>query len=178
MLGAICAAAALLLAASGLAKLRDPSPGVAAARLLLPGRTARWKHVAAVRVVATGECAVGTAFLALGGPVPAALVAAGFAGLTGVTIALLATGQRVPCGCFGRADAPASRSHALTNAVCCAAGIACAVTPVGALGGLLDASPAVAAVGAAQIVILAGLGYLAMTAWPALTVARRAVELR
>jgi hypothetical protein len=178
MLGALCAAAALLLVASGILKLRNPAASRAAARSLLRGRAARWTSGAAVRAVATGEFAAGVSFLAIGGVVPAAAVAVAFAGFTGVTIAMLAAGQRASCGCFGRADAPVGLSHTLVNAACCVAGLACVVEPVGALGGVLAARPAIAAVAAAQIVVLAGLGYLALTAWPALTARRRALELR
>jgi methylamine utilization protein MauE len=178
MLGVLCGAAALLLVVSGAAKLRSPEPAVLAAGALLRQRGSRRSRVAAVRVLASAELAVGVAFLFVGGRICAVLIAVAFAGLSAVALALATSGRRVSCGCFGSADAPAGFSHVVWNMACCTAGVACALRPVGALAGLSGVGAAVAFVGAAQLVLLASLGYLAMTAGPALSAARRALDHR
>lgn len=178
MLGVLCGAASLLLVVSGVAKLRNPEPAAVAAGALLRQRGSRRSRVAAVRMLASTELVVGVAFLVVGGRFCAALIAVAFAGLSTVALALAMSSRRVSCGCFGSADAPAGPSHVVWNMVCCAAGIACALRPVGALAGLPGHGATVALVGAAQLVLLASLGYLAMTAGPALAAARRALDPR
>lgn len=175
MFGSLCAAAAVLLVLSGAAKLRHPaaSAGTVAFVLRRPSRT-----VPLVRVLAVAELAVGVAFLARGGWLLAGLVALAFAGFAVVSVVLLAADRRSPCGCFGRSDAPISRAHVLTNVICCGAGIGVALRPVGALGGFAGAAPTVAVVGTMQIVLLAALGYLSLTAVPALAAIRRLADPR
>jgi hypothetical protein len=174
MTGLFCAAAALLLFGSGVAKLRTPDPSLAVvARLFRRTAANRSARVALVSVVAGVEVVAGAGFLALGGRMPAIAVAVLFAMFAGVAAVLLAASDRVACGCFGRADAPVGISHLAVNVLCCAAAVACAVRPVGPLGGLLASSGIIVIVGLVQVVLLSALGYLMMTALPALTAARR-----
>jgi hypothetical protein len=167
-----------LLVVSGFAKLRNPAPAAVAAGELLRQRGSRRGRVVAVRVLAAGELSVGLAFLIVGGRGCAALIAIAFAGMSAVAFVLVMSGRRISCGCFGSADAPAGFSHVVANLACSAAGWACTLRPVGPLAGLPGHGATVAVVGATQLMLLASLGYLAMTAGPALTAARRALELR
>jgi hypothetical protein len=174
MIGSLCAAAALLLLGSGVAKLRTPEPSLATVAALLRRRTSnRALRFSLVRAVAAGEVIAGAGFLVFGGRVPAAAVALLFAMFAAIAVILLIRSDRVACGCFGRSDAPIGISHLAVNVCCCAVAVACTIRPVGPLGGLLSASGVVAIVGVVQVVLLAALGYLVMTALPALAAARR-----
>ena len=170
MLGALAAAAALLLVGSGLAKLRAPAPVARTLVVLLPALGRRRRRLPALaRVLGAAELAVGTAVLAFGGVLPFALLAAAYVAFAGVAIRLRTGDRAVPCGCFGRVDAPVGAAHIVLTAGCAAVAAAAATGSVGPAGGLLEHSAFVAAVGLAQVVLLAWLGYLAITALPALT---------
>ena len=103
-------AAALLLAAAGLAKVRRPAGTAVALRQVgLP--VPEW----AVRAGAGAEVAAGcwaftSARLAAGA---VALSYLGFAGF--VALALRRGSPVSSCGCFGKADSPPTVSHALLN---------------------------------------------------------------
>jgi hypothetical protein len=175
MIGALSAAAALLLVCSGAAKLRAPAPAGRTIGALLPAvRRARPGVLAwLARSVGAGEVAVGGAVLALGGRGPAAALAAGYLIFAVVAVRLRTAGVGVPCGCFGRSDAPVGVQHIVLNAVCAGVAAAAAAQPVGAAGGLLQHGAFVAAIGLMQVALLAWLGYLAITALPALTALAR-----
>lgn len=169
MLGALAAAAALLLVGSGVAKLRSPAPVAQTLVVLLPALGRRRRRLPALaRVLGTAELAVGTAALAAGGRGPFALLAAGYLAFAAVAIRLRTGRPAVPCGCFGRVDAPVGAAHIVLNVGCAGVAMAAAAGSVGPLGGLLGSSAFVATVGLAQVVLLAWLGYLAITALPAL----------
>jgi hypothetical protein len=149
MVGSLEAAAAMLLACAGMAKIVAP----AAASALL-GRV--WSHASTpppvIRVAGASEVVI--AFAA-------------------ITTRLLLTGQRAPCGCFGRTDADVGIAHLVVNLIGVAIAGAAAVRPPGALCGLLDAGALTGVVAAGQAVLLAYLGFLSVTALPALAAARR-----
>ena len=170
MLGALSAAAALLLVGSGLAKMRSPAPAARTIGVLLPalGRPQRIP-LALARLVGGGELAAGVAVLAFGGRVAAAVLAGCYLAFAFVAVRLLAGGTGVPCGCFGHSDAPVSAAHVVLNVIGTGIAAAAAARPVGALGGLLGHGSLVAVVGLGQVALLAWLGYLAITALPALT---------
>lgn len=185
MIGVLGAAAALLLAGAGIGKLLAPD---AAARMLVrawPGglsaRSARgvrhWSGPA-VRAAGIAEVLVAAAFLARGGSVAAALLAGCYLMFGVVTVQLMRSGERTSCGCFGRAESPVGRAHLAVNVACCAVALAAVAQPVAPLGGLTGAEPATAVIGAAQAVLLAWLGYLTITALPALAAARRLEDPR
>ena len=170
MLGALAAAAALLLVGSGLAKLRSPAPVAQTLVALVPVLARRRRRLPALaRVLGGAELAVGTAVLAVGGRVPFACLAASYLAFAAVAIRLRTGNRAVPCGCFGRVDAPVGAAHIVLNAVAAGVAAAAAAGSVGPLGGFLGPSAFVAAVGLTQVVLLAWLGYLAITALPALT---------
>jgi hypothetical protein len=122
-------ATAGLLVAAGLPKVRDPLPLVRALRAAgLPG------HRTAVRGFALGEVALGAWALVAPGRVVAALVAAAYLLFTAFVGLVLARGGILgSCGCFGKPDTPATRTHLVLTAS--AAGVALAVAldaPAGA----------------------------------------------
>jgi hypothetical protein len=175
MIGALSAAAALLLVGSGLAKLAAPRPAARTIATLLPGlRRSRLPGVFAYAVGA-GEVAVGTAVLAFGGRLLDAALAGCYFAFALVAVRLRGMGSSVPCGCFGRSDAPVSGAHVVLDviAVCVCAGAA--ARPVGPVGGLFGHGALIAVVGIGQVALLAWLGYLAITALPALTALTREV---
>jgi hypothetical protein len=112
--------AALVLCATGVAKLRAPS--TAAVALAGAGLTA---SVVPVRAFASLELALGVWVVPAPSSVNCALLALTFLALSGV--ALMLTRRASSCGCFGDTQAPASNLHALLNAafaVLAAAGVA------------------------------------------------------
>lgn len=179
MVGALCAAAAALLVVSGIGKLRSPDPAarMIAALISVPRRRRGWL-TAGVCVIGCVEIATGASMLAVGGRGPAAAVAALYLVFTVVAIRLAATGERTACGCFGRADAPVGTAHVLLDIICLAAAVGAVLNPVGPAGGVLDGNTIAVITGLVQVILLAWLGYLSITALPALTVARRELEVR
>ncbi len=157
-------AAAVLLVVAGAGKLVDPAPLVRALRSLgLPGgRTA-------VRLGAAAEVVVGLAAVATGSRLAAAAVALSYAAFTAVVLRGLSRGGVLSsCGCFGKADTPPTRTHAVVTAAAAVGAVAVAVRPYGALPDLLDGAPgagvplllASAAVAATAYLVLAVLPLL------------------
>lgn len=172
VVSAIYASAAVLLVAAGAAKLSRPAPGVAD---LLGFRA----PTPLVRLVGASEAAVGIAALLVGGPAAWAvgLLYASFAAIV-LRAVLVKAGS---CGCFGRLDAPPSRVHVLGNLALAAVSFAAAGTdaaPVQAVAQSISDHPAVGAVLAAEIVLMAGLGLVAFTALPEALGARTARAAR
>jgi hypothetical protein len=172
MIGSLELAAALLLAAAGLAKLVAPQQGAAMLRRAWPrvplARPALRLGGAVEIAVALGACLRGDRWTAL---------ALGTCYLVFMVVAfrLMRRGQRSSCGCFGRADSPVGIAHVVLDGGCVGVAVAAAGQPPGALGGLLGDGVLVGVVGVGQAVLLAYLGFLSITALPALTAARRHV---
>jgi len=164
MIGALCAAAAVLLLWSGLAKVARPA---ATARMLagVLGRPVQGSH-ALVRLLGLVELTIGAAVLVTGGRVACAALAGCYLVFTMVAVRLAGGVRPVPCGCFGRADAPTGRLHVVVVAVACAAGIAGTVAPPGPWGGYTGQPALVAAVGLGQVVLLAGMAYVLVAVLP------------
>ena len=157
---AIHASAAVLLVVAGVAKLSKPAPGVAD---LLGFRA----PLPLVRLVGGLEVAIGVAALLVGGPVAWAvgLIYATFAVI--VLRAVLAEARS--CGCFGRLDAPPSWVHVGGNLALAAVSFVAATAgraPVPTIVQEISDSPAVGAVLAAEIVVVAGLMLVCFTALP------------
>jgi uncharacterized membrane protein YphA (DoxX/SURF4 family) len=164
MIGALCAAAAVLLLWSGLAKLARPA---ATTRMLAdvrghhaPGRDAT------ARLVGVVEVAVAAAVLVAGGRVACAALAACYLVFTAVAMRLAGGARPASCGCFGRVDAPTGRIHVVVVAVACAVGIAGTVAPPGPWGGYGGQPALVAAVGLGQAVLLAAMAYVLVAVLP------------
>jgi hypothetical protein len=153
-----------LLGASGIAKLFDPDPTSGALeRAHLPH--GQW----AARALGAAEVTAAVAGLVLGGAwlVPAMLMYAGFTFFT-----LAAVRGTIPlqsCGCFGRADTPATYTHAVYNAVAAVAlGFSAAI---GARAFSLGQSPVELVIWWGFAGIGAYLSYLLLSEFPK-TVAR------
>jgi hypothetical protein len=103
-------AAALLLVAAGLAKVRRPETTAIALRragLAVPP----W----AVRAGAAAEVAAGC-WACTSARVPAGIVALSYLGFAGFVALALRRGSPVSsCGCFGETDSPPTLSHAVLN---------------------------------------------------------------
>jgi hypothetical protein len=164
MIGALCAAAAVLLLWSGLAKLARPA---ATARLLVDmlGRPAYGWHATA-RLIGLGEVTVGGAVLVAGGRVACAALAACYLVFTAVAVRLAGDARPASCGCFGRADTPTGRIHVVVDALACAVGIAGVVAPPGPWGGFTGQPGIVAVVGLGQVVLLAAMAYVLVAVLP------------
>jgi uncharacterized membrane protein YphA (DoxX/SURF4 family) len=164
MIGALCAAAAVLLLWSGAAKLARPA---ATARMLADVLGHRWPaRRTTARLVGLAEVTVGVTVLVTGSRVASAALAGCYLVFTVVAVRLAHGPRPAPCGCFGRADAPIGRIHVVVDAVAFAAGVAGTVVPPGSWGGFADQPVLIAAVGLGQVVLLAATAYLLVTVLP------------
>lgn len=175
---ALSGATALLLVVAGAAKLRTPGPAAG----MLVGLTPRLRPLRRARRVARGaavvELAAGLSLLAFGGPIPAAVLAACYLALTVVALRLATAPEAAPCGCFGAADGDVGIAHVALDVCGLAVGVAAVVHPAGGVAALFDAGVAAGITACLQAAVLAALGYLSITALPALAAARRTVESR
>jgi hypothetical protein len=176
MIGSLDAAAALLLAAAGLAKLLSP---MAAARML----SRAWQGLRRVpalsllvRVGGLVEMLVGLAVVVVGGRLPATLLAGCYLVFTVVSVRLVLGRRRASCGCFGRADSPVGRPHVAVNVGFLGSAVAGIAQPAGPVADVYDAGPLAGSIAAGQIVLLAWLAFLSITALPALAADRRRLE--
>jgi Methylamine utilisation protein MauE len=142
------AAACLLLAFAGAAKLRRPAgTGSAAAAIGLPAAAAAVRALGAAEVIAAG------AGLAVGGAA-GLFVAAIYLGLAVAATRLLVHAPGTNCGCLGASDAPVSIGHVIVDGV----------AVVAALLASFGDSP-LAAAGTSVPVRLAFLAATACCAW-------------
>jgi hypothetical protein len=124
------------------------------------------------------ELGAGLAVLAVGGRIALALLAFCYLVLTAVAVRL-ATGERpAPCGCFGAADGTVGRAHVALDVAGLVAAVAGLVHPPGGVAALFDHGGLVGVTALGQALLLTALGYLSITALPALAASRRAVEGR
>jgi hypothetical protein len=178
VIAALSSAAALLLLVAGAAKLRTPGPAagmlVGLSPRLRPLRRAR----AVTRAAALVELGAGLALLAGGGRIAAALLAVCYLALTAVAVRLVTAPQAAPCGCFGAADGNAGPAHVVLDVLALAIAVAAVIHPSAGVPALFDSGTVTGLVATLQSALLAALGYLSITALPALTAARRTVESR
>jgi hypothetical protein len=176
VIGALCAAAAVLLIVAGLAKFRTPDPAAAMIVLLWP----RFRPLHRARVVARAAGAVefgaGLATLTAGGRIAVALLAACYLVLTAVAIRLATGPKKAPCGCFGAADGTVGAPHVVLDLAGLTVAVFGCVRPPGAVPALFDDGALTGVTVTAQVLLLAALGYLSITALPALSAARREAE--
>jgi hypothetical protein len=175
VLGSLGLAAALLLCAAGLAKLRTPEPAAAMLRRALPSAQRGLATSATIRLAAAAEVAVACVVVVDGGRLTHALLAGCYLTFAVVALRLALLPQRASCGCFGATDSPVGSAHVVLDVAATAIGAADALNPPGRLGGLIHSGPTIAVVGVAQAAVLAYVGFLAMTALPALAAERRRV---
>lgn len=159
------AAAALLMVAAGIPKIVDPYPLVRAVSSI--GLPAHRSLPRLVRVGALLEALVGAWALIAPHRAPVTLVALSYAGFTAFVLAALrsSTGVLSSCGCFGKADTPPTRSHAVVTGILAVSATAAAVT------GPASWPQLVATTGTAGLIaLLASTLLLAFLVWQALAV--------
>src|SRR3954453_8574868 len=157
-------AAALLLVVAGVAKDLDPLSLVRALRAA--GLTVRAPLLMPfVRVAAVFEAAVGALAIVSPSRTAALAVAASYAGFTLFVLQALRTGSPLAsCGCFGKADTPPTRLHAIVTGTLALLALIAAERPGVELGlGLLVVTA-----------VLAYLTYLVLAVLP--LVAQRATR--
>ena len=152
-------AAALLLVVAGVAKALDPLSLVRALRSA--GLTVRAPVLMRfVRVAAVGEAVVGAFAIVSPSRTAALAVAASYAGFTLFVLQALRSGSPLAsCGCFGKADTPPTRLHAIVTGVLAG----CAFVAAGHPGISLDVGLLVVTA------VLAYLTYLVLAVLPLVT---------
>ncbi|MEO7261074.1 MAG: MauE/DoxX family redox-associated membrane protein [Jatrophihabitantaceae bacterium] len=169
MIGLV-SAAALLLAAAGLAKLRQRAPVRSAlAAAGIPGAH-RLGAKATNRLSGAVELAVALLALLVGGRLGAALIAAAFLVLAGLSARMMSLESGQDCGCFSK-PAPVSHWHTAVNLGCALAGLLALVRPPGSLISHVGQQPVTGSALLLAAAVLAYLGYLVMTALPELIAA-------
>ncbi len=160
--------AAVLLALAGALKLGDPRPAASAlARSGLPSSTM------VVRSLGAGEIVLAAAALAVGGPLPGALVAASYVAFAWFVARSIRRDQVASCGCFGRSDTPVTWHHVAFNVAAAGAGIAAAATDVAPLATTLGDQPAGGLPFLALVAVSSYLSVLVLTVLPATRAAAR-----
>jgi hypothetical protein len=144
-------AAAGLLVVAGVPKVLDPLPLVRALRTAgLP------VHRQRVRGFAVAEVALGAWALLAPGRYAAVLVAAAYLVFTAFVARVLARGGVLAsCGCFGKPDTPATRTHLALTAVAALTAVLVAVDPP------VDAWADVDGASVATVGLAALIGFLA-----------------
>ncbi|MFM7271827.1 MAG: MauE/DoxX family redox-associated membrane protein [Actinomycetes bacterium] len=151
-----------LLAAAGIAKVRDPRDTVGAL-----ARSGLVVPPVAVRGLAAFEVGLAVAALATGSRTGAAVVGLSYLGFT--VFVTQARVRHLPvgsCGCFGRLETPPSALHVLVNLGCALAALGAAV--VGPLPwlGLVDIASGRAFLGVLLVLAGAGLAVVLVTVVP------------
>ena len=129
-------ASAGLLVLAGVPKVRDPLPLVRALRAagMPAGRLL-------VRAVALAEIAVGGWALIAPGRLSAALVAAAYLVFTAFVVRVLTRGGVLgSCGCFGKPDTPATRTHAALTGLAALTALTVALDPPAGAWTTVDAT--------------------------------------
>jgi len=171
----LVSAAALLLAAAGLAKFRQRSPVRSALSAAgIPGAD-RLGAATANRLSGALELAVAAVALGTGGRLAAALIAFAYLVLAVLSARMVRREAGQDCGCFARPVA-VSHWHTAVNAGCALAGLVALAWPGGSLAGEFGRQPATAAGLLLAAAVLAYLGYLAMTTLPELLTAAGRLE--
>jgi hypothetical protein len=178
MLIGLLGAFALVLAASGVLKLRNPDPTVRAVLATkLPGAW-RLSGRPFVRLVAVGEILVAAAVLIAGGVAAAALLAGAYLSLALVAWRLVRQSPGQDCGCFGKASEPVSWWHVAINMGGAMVALIAVIRPAPAVVRALGADGALAIPQTAGVFMAAFLLYLVMTALPSHSALRAKVLTR
>jgi hypothetical protein len=173
---ALLAAAALLLFVAGVAKVRTPDP---AARMMVslwprfrPVRRARL----VARTVGVVETTAAVATLVTGSRAAIVVLLLCYLAVTAVAVRLAFGRERASCGCFGAADGAVGVPHLVVDTAAVVVTAWATAHPPGNVGSLFDGGALTGVTVVLQIVVLTALGYLSLTALPALVAARRTVE--
>ena len=172
--------AAALLVVAGMAKAARPGDTARALGDIVPAWAGpvltRRRLRTVIRLGGLFEAALGLVAIVFPRPVTAILVATSYALFAGVVLYARSRGGALSsCGCFGRADTPATMLHALVDVVFAAACIAVAATAPssGSLMTLLGHQPAAGVPLVFVSVVGLYLSYLTLAVLPSLEGARR-----
>jgi hypothetical protein len=172
----LVSAAALLLAAAGLAKIRQSAPiRSALAAAGIPGAQ-RLGAKAANRLSGAVELAVAAVALLFGGRIAAASIALAYLVLAVLSARMMSIESGQDCGCFAKPVA-VSHWHTAVNLSCMLAGLVALLAPAGSLIGRFGHAPVTASAQLLAAAVLAYLGYLVMTALPELITATAELEV-
>jgi hypothetical protein len=172
----LLSAVALLLAAAGLAKLRQRATTRSAfAAAAIPGAR-RLPAGLANRLSGTVELAVAAVALGLGGRLGGVLIALCYGLLAGLSARMVAVEFGQDCGCFNR-PSPITHWHIGVNLAAALIGVLAVALPARSLLAELGRQPVTGAALLLASVVLAYLGYLTMTALPALRAAGADLEM-
>ena len=169
-------AAAILLGVAGLGKLLRPAPtsrAVIAAEI--PGASVL-SALPVVRLLGLLEVVIAGVVLGVGGALPAALLAVGYLLLAVVAWRMIRLAPGQDCGCFGTSSEPSSWSHVIVNAAAAIVGLLAVILPQPSLGDVVEQQGAQGLLLLGGSMLLAWLGYLALTALPALSRATQRVR--
>jgi hypothetical protein len=168
-------AAALLLAAAGLAKLRQRAPQRSAfAAAAVPGLR-RLAPTSANRLAGSVELATAVIALVVGGRLGALPLMLGYAVLAALSARMVAIEAGQDCGCFSR-PSPVTHWHTGVNCAGLLIGVFGLLLPADSLLGELGRHPVTGLSLTLAAALLAYLGYLCMTALPALRSAAADLE--
>jgi uncharacterized membrane protein len=172
----LVSAAALLLCAAGMAKLRRPAPTRSAlAAAGVPGAQ-RLGAKAANRLSGAVELAVGAVALLVGGRVAAAAIALGYLILAALSARMMSIESGQDCGCFTK-PVPVSHWHTAVNLSCMLAGLVALAAPADSLISRFGDAPVTASTLLLAAAVLAYLAFLVMTALPELITATAELEV-
>jgi methylamine utilization protein MauE len=172
--GALCDCAAVLLLASGPAKLRAPDAvGALLTELNLPGWR-RGRHRVLARAIGAAEIAIGGYVLVRGDRLSTLLLALAYFAFAVVAARAVSVRSTASCGCFGAASAPVGRVHLAVTLGCLAAAAAGTVAGAGPLTRHFDAGPGAGFASLLLIAVLAAALYLLITVLPVLLTQLRA----
>jgi hypothetical protein len=156
-------AAALLLVATALPKLRHPD---AAAAMLTTLRIPVVPGV--VRLWALGELAVGASVFVVGGRVPTLLLAAGYLVFAALVAGAIRNGSVASCGCLGAVETPPSAAHLVVDVGAVIAALAAAPTDPGAVHDVVASQPLAGFPFLVLVAVTAYLAYLFMARFSSL----------
>lgn len=172
----LVSAAALLLAAAGLAKIRQPAPIRSALSAAgIPGAD-RLGAKAANRLSGAVELAVAALALLAGGRVAAASIALAYLVLAALSARMMSIESGQDCACFAKPVA-VSHWHTAVNLSCMLAGVVALIAPAGTLISRFGQAPVTASALLLAAAVLAYLAYLVMTALPELLTAAAQLEV-
>lgn len=166
-------AASALLVLAGAPKVLDPQPLLRALRSVgVAGPTVRGRLLSGgvVRVLAVVESSAGVAGLLAPSRVTAVLVVAAYVVFSGfLVLALRRGGVVTSCGCFGKADTPATRTHLALTVLLALAALAVLLAPPAGPVWTSATSTATTLVLLGQAALLTYLAYVVMAVLPLVT---------
>lgn len=156
-------AASVLLLIAGVLKFVRPAAAVAALRSAGLPAPALFG-----RALGAGEVAIAVVAVGWGGRLPAAAVAAAYAGFAAfAALVLRRQGAMSSCGCFGVADSPLTSLHVVINVAIASVAVWAVIAPVPGIGEVLAGQPLAGVPFAALTLLGAWLVEISLTALPA-----------